>query len=634
MLNVFRDNLRHLKWLLLIVAASMLLYLGLYFDTSSGRGGRENWAARVGGEPIDVNDFINEARRRDDRYRQMFGGQYDQIKKQLRVGNEAIEALVARHIILGEAKRLGLEATPEELSRQIQARFSDASGTFVGKDRYVDAVSRSFPGGVAEYERSLAEEIAVQKWMDLMSEGARVTDADVERAYRARSERAAVDYVFVAPGKVAFPSMVDDGAIAAWYESHKDAYRRGEARKIRFAVVDRQSQLAKVKVGDEEIKAFYDANQAEYRRPEQRHARHILFHYAAKGAAADRQALRQLAESVLKRAKGGEDFATLARSMSQDTDSAAKGGDLGWVGRNDLTPPLAQAVFSTPPGQYAPVVESDVGLHVVQVLEARGEGVLPLDEMKEPIKRQLELRRAQDAIQAEAQKLRSEVSSPADLDRAAAAAGLKVEEAVIAEGDRSQDFGPSPDFLSALSAAGKGGVFGPAAVARGTAVGVVVDVLPPGVRPLSEVRERVRAEILNERSGAAAVAAARAVLAGHDLAAVAKAYDSKVQSSPDLTPGLGTLPGVGAVPELTRVLFAPGAAAGATGVISAAGGAVAYKITKVETFDPAKFQASKDSLRAELLESRKGEILQSAVDTLRKRQTVEINDKIVSQVNG
>ena len=48
MLNVMRDNLRHLKWVLVVVALAMLGYLGAFFDMSpKGGGATADWAARV-----------------------------------------------------------------------------------------------------------------------------------------------------------------------------------------------------------------------------------------------------------------------------------------------------------------------------------------------------------------------------------------------------------------------------------------------------------------------------------------------------------------------------------------------------------------------------------------------------------
>ena len=55
MLNVMRENLRHLKWLLWLVAASMTFYLGAFFFSDDRGGSRDDWVARVNGTEISAN---------------------------------------------------------------------------------------------------------------------------------------------------------------------------------------------------------------------------------------------------------------------------------------------------------------------------------------------------------------------------------------------------------------------------------------------------------------------------------------------------------------------------------------------------------------------------------------------------
>jgi len=72
----------------------------------------------------------------------------------------------------------------------------------------------------------------------------------------------------------------------------------------------------------------------------------------------------------------GGDFEQIAINYSEDPGSAPKGGDLGFVGRNELVPEFAEAGFSlTRKGELSDVVETDFGYHLIQFLERRGERV-------------------------------------------------------------------------------------------------------------------------------------------------------------------------------------------------------------------------------------------------------------------
>ena len=71
------------------------------------------------------------------------------------------------------------------------------------------------------------------------------------------------------------------------------------------------------------------------------------------------------------RLRSGEDFATLALANSQDTLSAAKGGDLGWLNQGDTVPEFEEAMNSLAPGEISKPVKSEFGWHLIQVQERR-----------------------------------------------------------------------------------------------------------------------------------------------------------------------------------------------------------------------------------------------------------------------
>jgi peptidyl-prolyl cis-trans isomerase D len=636
MLNVMRDNLRHLKWILVVVALAMLFYLGSYFDKGTRRGRvAADWAAKVDGQTISTQEFLVTARSQDDYYHRLLGSQYEQMKKSLKVGSAAIQTLVDRQLVLTEARGLGLTATKDAISKAIleNPSFKDASGNFVGKDQYAAFVAQNYDGGVEAFERQLGYDILAKRWLEVMTASARISDAELEAAWRKQSVRSGADYVFVPSTALPADTAVDAATLAAWYGSHQADYRRSEGRKVKLVVVDRQAQAAAAKVTDAEVKADYDAHAADYQRPEQRRARHILFKIPPSATEADKKSVHDLAASVLARAQKGEDFAAMAKSLSQDTVSAAQGGELGWFARGAMVKAFDDAAFTTPPGSFAPVVETEFGYHVLQVEEARPAGTTPFAEVADSIRRRLELTRAQDLAAKQAQALAASIKTPADLDAAAAKAGLKVEQVVISPDDRAGDLGPSPEFMTAVAALQAGQVAGPLGVARGLAIVSCTEVVAASVRPLSEVQAEVKKDVLNDRARQAALVTARRIAAAASLADGAKAAKLEVKKTGDLTAG-SDVPGVGHVPELDTALFGSGSPVGTKGAVVAPGGAIAYAVTRHDTFDPAKFAAEKGALAQQLLEQRRNQLAEGLIQSLRQRHTIEINQELVNSVNG
>ena len=143
-----------------------------------------------------------------------------------------------------------------------------------------------------------------------------------------------------------------------------------------------------ITVSDEEVSAFYAENPELFLADEQVHARHIIFQAAQDADAQTVVDARAKAEEARKRALAGEDFAELARELSEGP-SAPKGGDLGFFTREQMVPTFAAAAFDLEPGGISPVVRTRFGLHVIKVEEKRPAGKLPFDEVSEHVRSNL-----------------------------------------------------------------------------------------------------------------------------------------------------------------------------------------------------------------------------------------------------
>ncbi len=73
--------------------------------------------------------------------------------------------------------------------------------------------------------------------------------------------------------------------------------------------------------------------------------------------------------NIRERIMKGESFATLAVVYSEDPQSAVKGGDIGWMAKNELEPEYAKAAFMLKKGQISKIVETAFGFHIIQCLE-------------------------------------------------------------------------------------------------------------------------------------------------------------------------------------------------------------------------------------------------------------------------
>ena len=137
----------------------------------------------------------------------------------------------------------------------------------------------------------------------------------------------------------------------------------------------------------EEIEAFIEENRDRLVRPELVHARHILLTADDSMPEEEKQAKREQAEQIRQELLDGADFAELARAKSEGP-SNSRGGDLGQFPRGRMVPPFDEAAFSQEVDAIGPIVETQFGYHIIQVLEHTEAGQPDRDEIVEIMKQQ------------------------------------------------------------------------------------------------------------------------------------------------------------------------------------------------------------------------------------------------------
>jgi peptidyl-prolyl cis-trans isomerase SurA len=143
------------------------------------------------------------------------------------------------------------------------------------------------------------------------------------------------------------------------------------------------------------------------------HARHILVRTNELVSDADAKTrLGQLRTRIL----GGDDFATLARAHSDDTGSALKGGDLGWLSPGDTVPEFEDVMNGLAPNDVSEPFQSPFGWHIVQVLERRTQDGTD-DLLRLKAREAIQRRKAEEATDAWLRRLRDEAYVELRLDR-------------------------------------------------------------------------------------------------------------------------------------------------------------------------------------------------------------------------
>lgn len=169
--------------------------------------------------------------------------------------------------------------------------------------------------------------------------------------------------------------------------------------------------LPKIAVQPADLEAFYKENPDQFKRPERVRASHILFSFDSKITdpvlkEAEKKDLRATAAGVLKRAKGGEDFASLAKQYSKD-GSAQNGGDLNYFPKGQMVPAFEQVAFTLKPGEISDIVETPFGFHIIKVADHQAESQVPLAEVTPQLTEFLKQQKQRDMLRTFVNSLRT-----------------------------------------------------------------------------------------------------------------------------------------------------------------------------------------------------------------------------------
>lgn len=142
-------------------------------------------------------------------------------------------------------------------------------------------------------------------------------------------------------------------------------------------------------------------------------ARHILLRTDAGRSKAE---ARSLAQQLVSRIRDGADFAELAGQYSEGP-SGKEGGSLGWVSRGDMVPGFEEAIFAMSPGEVRGPVETQYGIHVVQVTDKRDKEIDP-DNQRRAAREALRTRKTRERMDQWLRQLRAQAYIDIRLDGA------------------------------------------------------------------------------------------------------------------------------------------------------------------------------------------------------------------------
>ena len=371
MFDFVRTHTRLALGFMLLLIIPSFVFFGIDGYSRSSDGGNAT-VAKVDGVSITQAEWESVHQRAVDRVRRQNPGQDAKSLDTPEVRQEALDSLVRDRVLLAAANQMHLTPSDERLKRLFASDPQFAA--FRNADGSVNRELLAMQGMSSEtFAQQLRQQFAVQQVMAGMTRSVVSSAAIAAASLDPLLQRREIQMQRFDPAAYRAQANPTESEIEAFYKTQQANFKSPERADIEYVVLDLDSLGKGITVSDEELRKSYADNAARYTLAEERRASHVLIKTDKDTAAADKTKAKARAGELLAQArKNPADFAELARKNSQDTGTAAQGGDLDFFGRGAMVKPFEEAAFTLKQGDISDVFETDFGFHFLIVTGVRG----------------------------------------------------------------------------------------------------------------------------------------------------------------------------------------------------------------------------------------------------------------------
>jgi len=575
------------------------------------------------GERITVQELALDFQRSYDNERRRRGADFTTNKaKQQGMMDRVLRESAARKLFdhLGHdfSLRYDTRAVLTQLANTPELRTKDGKFDQEAFHRVITGMHMS----EAEFINYMRETFSRDQSVGMFAALATIPQTLNEQLLRAQGQERLTQIIRVAHEKMPVPPAPDDAALEAFHRDNAKQFTAPEYRSIGLLKIMLDDVAKNITVSDADVVAAFDKRQSEFALGERRDILQVVVgeldeaNRIAKEAQSKHE-LRKVAEAAKKDPVVLED-------QSEET----------------IPPTLYTTVFSSELNTISDPIKTDFGYHIVQVLKIKPPYKPVFADIKDKLRSKIQRERAQEAIQDIANKVDDELGGGKSLEDIAAAYQLALVKFPQLDIDGKDGAGKKPELQSGnmilQNAFGLNEGESSALLDdhRGNFLVVHVDkIIPPQLRPLAEVKDKVLAGWRAHQQKQVAASEADKIMA---------AWQAKPQGFAELSQGTGVSGSAGtplsilggAVTTMPPALQAKiiEMKIGDIAVDSDESAHYIARLTGFKPFDPTKNTEMQEGLKNKITKGWRGDVLDQLESTLRQNTPVRINQAILDEM--
>lgn len=335
--------------------------------------------AEVNGEELVKRAFDAQLQDRRSYLRSLYGTQAEENfgENDSKLKQEVLDYMIGNILINNEVSNAGYRTTDSRLFERISTvpQFQ-RNGRFDKQlyENFLAAQQRS----PAEFESQMRNEDNVNQFQGSIIFSSFLPTRDKQQFAKLNKQKRDFDYFLITIDSQDIE--VSDQEISDYYEANKESFQTPAQVKLEYLEIDQNKIADALEFSEDELMAVYEQDKSQFQTQELRKAKHILFKLPQDASEEEIDVALSKGQAALERLSSGEDFSDLAVELSEDQFSSNNGGDLGYLGRNDIdNPEFIQKLFSMNVGDTSHAIQTSLGVQIIQ-----------LDEITEPEQRSFE----------------------------------------------------------------------------------------------------------------------------------------------------------------------------------------------------------------------------------------------------
>jgi len=344
--------------------------------------------AEVNGEEIVKRVFDAQVQDQRRYLKSILGSSFDTLySDESKLKESVLDTLIQNTLLNDETKNAGYRISNNKLTARIQAvpQFQNAGRFDSAKYEQLLASQRRSP---VEFENQLRQEESINQYQGSAVYSSFLPAKDKQKYAALKQQKRDFDYFLIETDVNSVE--VTDSDVDEYYQTNKKSFKTLQRVKMEYLEIKQKDIGDALTFSDDEIQSSYEDDPSRYQTPELRKASHILLKLAGDATEEQVESALSKLQTAADRINNDENFAAVAKEISEDSFSAEKGGNLGFITRTDIDNPVfVQKLFSMQKGDMSAPVRTGLGVQLIKLEDVTASETKPFEQVRAQIENEL-----------------------------------------------------------------------------------------------------------------------------------------------------------------------------------------------------------------------------------------------------